>query len=71
MYVGVEVYGAKAPGETWSKQTAVCYVDQKTQKELAADFMGNKITVEVEGIVDPTFNELAPCQLISKKVVKQ
>src|SRR5262249_12275583 len=67
----VEVHGKKGLNETWSKETAVCFVDEKTQKELQADFRGNQIQVEVEGIVDSTFHDLAPCKVISKKVSKR
>ncbi len=67
----VELHGAKAPGETWSKQVASCFVDAKTQQELLADFKGDGVNVEVEGIVEATFNDLAPCKVVSKKVGKK
>ncbi|MBK8998679.1 MAG: hypothetical protein IPM35_23400 [Myxococcales bacterium] len=67
----VELHGAKAPGETWSKQVASCFVDAKTQQELLADFKDSGVDVEVEGIVEATFNDLAPCRVVSKKVGKK
>jgi hypothetical protein len=67
----VEIHGAKAPGETWSKQVASCFVDAKAQKELLADFNGNVVNLSVEGVVEATFNDLAPCRVISKKVAKK
>ena len=62
---GVEVWG-KTPDESIS-----CFVDQATSDALGSDVMSaKKIHVVVEGIVEPTFGDLAPCRVVSKKVGK-
>jgi hypothetical protein len=64
------VYGVEVRGKT-ADDTISCFVDRPTSEVLGNDVMSlKKIHVVVEGIVEPTFGDLAPCKIVSKKIDK-
>jgi len=64
------VYGVEIRGNT-SEESVSCFLDAKSAKEVEAAYAPpKKLELEVEGIVEPTFGQLAPCRVVSKKVEK-
>jgi hypothetical protein len=51
---------------------ASCYVDRAEQQVQVSDFKnGGTMIVDVEGVVEPTFGDLAPCKVTGKRKVKK